>query len=103
MCFAKSESEFAGELRVREARGGPGEPPVKGCVQHLLQVPDSHKVQTSSNVSWKLLQVLLIAFREDHTFHPCPVSGKDFVLDSANLRRRRDRPLLIPQLVNLHN
>lgn len=89
MCFAKSVSEFAGELRVREARGRPREASVKGCVQHLLQVPGSHKVQVGSNVSWELLQVLLIAFGEDDTFHPCPMSGQDLVLDPANLRQER--------------
>lgn len=105
VCFVKSDSEFAGELRVRDAHRRPGEPPIKGCVQHLLQCPDSHKVQAVSNVSRKLLQVLVIAFGEDDTFHPCPVSGQDLVLDPANLRRRRRRrkPLLTPQSEYLHN
>lgn len=64
-----------------------GKASIERGVQHLVQVSSGDKVQLSSDVSRKLLQVLLVPLREDDPLHTGPMSGQDFVLDPAHLQR----------------
>lgn len=93
--------QFAGELRVCAGAGCAWEPSTKGGVQHLVEVSSSDKVKVGSDVGWKLLEVLLVVFREDDALHSCPVGRQDLVLDPAHLRRT-DQSSLLKLWTGLH-
>lgn len=97
MCVCISVLQFAGQLSVCARAGCPWEPSIKGGVQHLVQVSGADKVEVSSDVCRKLLEVLLVAFREDDSLHSCPVGRQDLVLDPAHLRWTDQSSLLKPR------
>lgn len=79
--------QFTGQLWGCVCAGRPPKATIKGGVQHLVQVSGGDKLQVGSDVGWKLLQVLLVAFGEDDALYSCPVRRQDFVLDPSHLRR----------------
>lgn len=79
--------QFAGELRVCTRAAYSRKPSIERGVEHLVQVCGCDKVEVGSDVCWKLLQVFLVAFREDDALHSCPVCSQHLVLNPAHLQR----------------
>lgn len=101
VCIVTSVLQFAGQLRVCVGAGCPWKSSIKGGVQHLVQVSGGDEVEVSSDVGWKLLKVLLVAFREDDALHSCPVGREHLVLDPPHLRWT-DQSSVLNLSIDLH-